>query len=374
MVFCKAWIPASAGMIFLPLVCVFFVILQARTADALTAFTLDSVVTCDLSGTPTVFFNPGETVRYKASYTIEGPVALVLLSGVVEGTSFRLILPWQYGFLATGPHTTIWEAALPQDASGQAIVRITYLGFIDALATRQATFNITDADADPTEVGSAACSACHADISATLEDSAHGFIECEACHGPGSNHVQAPSSTTIFIDRSSALCGQCHSRGDSQHRVEAEGGLIKSNQQYDELLAGGKSSFKCVRCHDPHVSLQADPGKALANGCSSCHLETISQFHVAEGVGCIDCHMPYAVRTEAARNTGDNLKGDGRAHIFTISATARPYEMFYQQDGKTFTSGFLPLNFACLGCHDGSYGKQHDFSWALQAATLMHAE
>jgi len=361
-------------MTFLPLVCVFFVILRAGPADALTACTMDSVATCDLSGTPKAFFKPGETVRYKASYTLEGPGALVLLSGLVAGAGFQQILPWQYGFLAAGPHTTIWEAALPQSASGQATVRIVYIGLIDALAIREATFSIATAAQEPTEVGSAACGACHGDIAATLADSVHGFIECETCHGPGSNHVRAPDSTTIVTDRSSALCGQCHSRGDSQHRIAAEDGLLKSNQQYDELLAGGKASFKCVRCHDPHVSLNPASGPALQPACASCHVETVNQFHAAAGVGCIDCHMPFAVRKDSASGDGDNVQGDSRSHLFTINATAHPYEMFYQQDGTTFASGFLTLNFACLGCHDGSYGKQHDFSWALQAASLIHAD
>jgi hypothetical protein len=48
--------------------------------------------------------------------------------------------------------------------------------------------------------------------------------------------------------------------------------------------------------------------------------------------------------------------------------------MFYQEDGKTFAKGFLTLNFVCLGCHDGSFGREHDFGWAEQAAGLIHSD
>jgi predicted CXXCH cytochrome family protein len=301
-------------------------------------------------------------------------MAVVFLHGEVTGANFRETLPWQYGILSAGTYKTIWDRTLPSDASGQVTVRITYIGIIDEVTTKETTFTITDVTGDPVEVGSSVCSGCHAGVAEDLQDSAHGFIDCESCHGPGSIHVSSPSKATIIVDTSASLCGRCHTRGDSQNRVEAEEGLIKRNQQFDELLSGGKAAFKCVRCHNPHISIALDNQNAIKTDCSSCHLETINQFHISAGVDCIDCHMPNAVKKETTTGSGDNLKGDGRSHIFTINPTARPSEMFYQEGEKTFTNGFLTLNFTCLGCHDGSFGKEHNFDWALQAATLIHAD
>ncbi|HEC22158.1 MAG TPA: hypothetical protein ENI95_04495, partial [Chloroflexi bacterium] len=38
-------------------------------------------------------------------------------------------------------------------------------------------------------------------------------IQCEACHGPASQHVENPD-IPLEVNRDSELCGSCHSRGD----------------------------------------------------------------------------------------------------------------------------------------------------------------
>ncbi|NIM46275.1 MAG: hypothetical protein GTO54_11760, partial [Nitrososphaeria archaeon] len=51
-------------------------------------------------------------------------------------------------------------------------------------------------------------------------------IQCEACHGPGSEHVtQGGEVTLIKVEESSELCGQCHVRG-SKDKIPAKGGFI----------------------------------------------------------------------------------------------------------------------------------------------------
>jgi hypothetical protein len=332
----------------------------------------DSVFTCDLSDNPRIYFNPGDDIRYKVNFTTEGPVTAVLLRGAVKGSNFRQTLPWQYGILPAGTYTTIWDKKLPSDASGKATVSITYIGLVDEVTTKETTFTVTDSSVEPSDVGSNTCKMCHSQIHDSLKDSSHGFMECETCHGPGSIHTSSPSKDTINVDKSSSLCGRCHTRGDDQNRIEAEDSLIKRNQQYDELLSGGKGSFNCVRCHDPHISISLNPQDAITTSCSNCHSKTVNQVHISAGLECIDCHMPYAVKKETSAGEGDHLKGDGRSHIFTVNAYVEPYEMFYQEGGETFANGFLTLNFTCLGCHDGYFAREHEFEWAYHASGLIH--
>jgi hypothetical protein len=86
----------------------------------------------------------------------------------------------------------------------------------------------------PQYAGSDACVACHEDVAGKIADSAHGKLAhegqparrgCEACHGPGSNHVNSGGDKTLlfsFRDASAAAirrrCGACHeSESDQVH-------------------------------------------------------------------------------------------------------------------------------------------------------------
>jgi len=337
--------------------------------------TVDGVYTCDLSDNPKSHFNPGDEIRYKVIYTIENFIALVLIGGVVNGTNFQEPLSLQHEILPMGTYSTMWDSKIPSNTSDTATVSITYIGILDEVTIYETTFTIGgEPPEEPDYVGSDVCMACHSAIYDSLKDSPHGFIECESCHGPGSIHVGSPSVDTITVDKSSSLCGQCHTRGDDQNRIESEDGLIKGNQPYDELLGGEKSFFQCVQCHDPHIDLKSDTQDAITTECSACHSQTINQVHTRAELECIDCHMPFAVKKTTSTGEGDHLRGDSKSHIFTISTTSAPFEMFYQQSGKTFAQGFLTLNFVCLGCHNGTLAREQEFNWAVQGTGLIHSE
>ncbi len=124
-------------------------------------------------------------------------------------------------------------------------------------------------------------------------------VGCEACHGPGSNHVTNP--TAISPPRNPVqACVSCHSY-NNKNIVEAENGLILHQQQTEELGAGVKFFFKCVSCHNPHASAHYNDNtavKSIIQECTTCHK------NVTVGLGmqflrCIDCHMPYAVNSGA---------------------------------------------------------------------------
>jgi len=171
-------------------------------------------------------------------------------------------------------------------------------------------------------------------------------IGCEACHGPGSNHILgggdpdeilAPSE--LDTDQSNMICQQCHIRSKSvpsgthgfPYRddvgeswipgvteapltdfYEEAGGYwpdgttaSKHHQQYEEFYASSKPGFefhpvKCVECHSPHkggkhmvVTRIEDEGLEIATEndnntlCLACHathgaFEEITKEQVAE--------------------------------------------------------------------------------------------
>ena len=102
-----------------------------------------------------------------------------------------------------------------------------------------------------TYVGSQACAQCHVDeishfAGATharlrLTDSKVGDIGCEACHGPGSLHVQSGGKAGTIVNprRTPEACFQCH--------LDKRGEL--SLPHAHPVLTGQMS---CVDCHDVH--------------------------------------------------------------------------------------------------------------------------
>ncbi|GBE01163.1 hypothetical protein BMS3Bbin06_00362 [bacterium BMS3Bbin06] len=191
-------------------------------------------------------------------------------------------------------------------------------------------------------------------------------IQCEACHGPGGDHVKSGGKTGMKVDTSAAACGKCHVRGNPA-KVPAKKGFIRHHEQYPELLAGPHKDLDCVTCHNPHKKYKF----SIKMECSSCHHAQTSAFKgsVMEQVGveCKDCHMPRA--TKSAVKYG-KYSGDIRTHIFRINTDANA-DMFYSEKvkgkKKTFARGFVTLDFACLNCH-----KNKDRKWAASKAKGIH--
>ncbi|MEN8151498.1 MAG: cytochrome c3 family protein [Planctomycetota bacterium] len=201
-------------------------------------------------------------------------------------------------------------------------------------------------------------------------------IQCEECHGAGSDHVGGPSSANITIDDTALSCGKCHIRGDSA-LIPASGGFIKHHEQYNELLQSPHKDMKCTECHDPHKKSEF----SIRKTCTDCHegydelgaLKGIGKKHAKRGIECKDCHMPYAAKSAVAFN---KFKGDIRSHLFEIS-TDKSHELF-SEDGLTAT-GPLPAEWSCLGCHTDIQEKfeakgkpEKAIQWARKGVKKIH--
>ncbi|MGI9259725.1 MAG: tetratricopeptide repeat protein [Gammaproteobacteria bacterium] len=197
------------------------------------------------------------------------------------------------------------------------------------------------------------CAECHSTDLRKNFDSASGQydtaytslnVDCEACHGPGSLHVAAPTEVPLNLKRDATVtwrfvddsgiaqrdpplesrieletCAQCHSRRsqfsddfkpgdaflDSYRPSFLEENLYHADGQIqDEVYVYGSflqsrmhaAGVSCSDCHDPHsVELRVE-GNAL---CGQCHVasrydQTSHHGHARETAGsfCVDCHMP----------------------------------------------------------------------------------
>jgi len=104
-------------------------------------------------------------------------------------------------------------------------------------------------------VGADRCAACHQPIYDAWKASPHHMTVldpkrtksqrgCEACHGPGSQHVEGGGDPklirplrTLSADKSAAICLGCHKQADLM---------------YWRTSPHAQQSMTCVGCHDPH--------------------------------------------------------------------------------------------------------------------------
>jgi DmsE family decaheme c-type cytochrome len=165
---------------------------------------------------------------------------------------------------------------------------------------------------DPSQyVGAEVCKTCHEDTPSkgfykNFEDSRH-FVTtldtkkgpewhgCEACHGPGKEHVEAggdKSKIFTFKDASakeiSNRCLSCHTYGE-EHSNFARSVHLQNN-------------VSCIDCHSPHHAKESQflMKEKAPKLCYGCHQEVNQQFNrpfhhrVNEGlVQCNDCHNPH---------------------------------------------------------------------------------
>jgi len=168
--------------------------------------------------------------------------------------------------------------------------------------------------------------------------------------------VSDPRGVRMEVERSAALCGDCHIRG-AVESVNAKDGFIEHHEQYEELFQSKHITLDCVICHDPHTLViqlrkaqESDPSvQTTRTQCQNCHFKQAqfqdSTVHPGIGVQCIDCHMPRIVKT--AWGDAEKFTGDIRTHLMAID----PKQIGqFSEDGKTALSQ-VGLDFACRHCH-----------------------
>ncbi|GIU22755.1 Ig-like domain-containing protein [Shewanella sp. MBTL60-007] len=235
-------------------------------------------------------------------------------------------------------------------------------------------------------------------------------VQCEACHGAGSEHIKAPTKANItkialarttedFLAEDMAFgkavtCGECHTRdGEKDYptyvsaynaafpdgsqvggRIISSGGLSKHHQTADEILGvvpeahgsyqagdeiGPKRNMSCTTCHDSHKStVNQDSADGLHAGavkaCTDCHDKEFTDgggsFGHANMAECTTCHMPKLAKSAVTHlgKDGTTAFGDVKSHLFTIDLD--PAAKQFTEDGK-FQMPWSTAQYSCGECH-----------------------
>jgi DmsE family decaheme c-type cytochrome len=246
-------------------------------------------------------------------------------------------------------------------------------------------------------VGSDTCKTCHEEIyqkkfentphfKAAL-DGAHG---CEACHGPGSAHVEGGGDVTKIVSfktmsrkESSARCLTCH--GEKHEQLHFSGSAHASND------------VGCLDCHSPHNAKESEHllVRAQPNLCYSCHTAAKADFgkpyhhRVDEGlIRCSDCHNVHGtttLRQVRAMPSGDAICSKCHAdkagpfvyeHVPVKTEGCRSCHTPHGSTNPRFLR-VSQVNLLCLQCHSfpaqGPAGPGHNQSTKYQACTMCHA-
>jgi DmsE family decaheme c-type cytochrome len=217
-----------------------------------------------------------------------------------------------------------------------------------------------DDDAQAGWVGDALCRSCHSVEASHWDRTLHAaafaanprsLLEtraCEACHGPGREHVGAPTRATIVAftqgaeqspAEMNAMCQQCHRGGALLH-------WVGSTHEVRELA--------CSDCHNPMARSSAQSLLRRENAsatCLSCHPAQRAEFSkrshmpLLEGkISCADCHAPHGSATAPL------LRGDDVNALCTSCHAEKRGPFLWEH---------APVRESCLNCH-APHGSNHE--------------
>lgn len=186
-------------------------------------------------------------------------------------------------------------------------------------------------------------------------------VQCEACHGPGSGHVE--SQGEIKITASGAVCGNCHQR-DPVDTIPLGGVFLLPYTEVNQLGQSGMAGLECTNCHNPHRPVT----ESVRTVCKSCHQDIwqvyTGSFKDQLGLDCVDCHMPPAGMVAKGNET--IFEGDLKSHIFRIDHHADL--SIAKSNGQRVNSGYLSVEYVCNRCHN----LFEDREWAVRYGTNVH--
>jgi len=252
------------------------------------------------------------------------------------------------------------------------------------------------------------CLSCHEDIVQSFASNAHSKVEpvpdsngnnCDACHGPGKQHMDSGGDETkIFnpaktsVEQVNQACLGCHSEHLSEfihsvhgqaklsclschsvHNAKSRGKLLRIRQpevclqchtdvaSYLSMLSHHpmtEGQTECSVCHNPHgiVSKEKRAVAEINATCTKCHTRQAGPFayehQVIEIEGCLSCHSPH---------------GSQNAHLLNRTDVNTQCQLCHSVSGSlSHSQRMLPTGHAdartaqtacCIDCHAQFHGS-----------------
>lgn len=294
---------------------------QTKTSMARTAQHADSAEV--LRNHPKLTFQTGP---YHYQISSAGPQSKYTIAS--DQKSLSATLAWAFG---TGRVGQSYLFRAPDNTYREA--KVTFFSSLDNLNFTPGRAFTTAKDMDEamyrpvgkSEIGR--CFLCHTTASMvngeTEEKNLFLGVTCEACHGPGTKHVEVMQSAAFagttysgpsYLVNPASLdpmdsvdfCGACHATWWDVKLAGTKGVTNARSQPYrlelSKCWGKGDSRLTCMGCHDPHYQLDT-VSQNYDHVCLSCHnvggaggnAKSAATHPATCPVGtkaCASCHMP----------------------------------------------------------------------------------
>ncbi len=208
-------------------------------------------------------------------------------------------------------------------------------------------------------VGAKVCFECHLDVARVWAEVPHSqwmldeklpvhLRGCEACHGPGSDHVLVRRKGNIVSwaglseAEQNAICLQCHEKVTAAKWAATPHARAKPHP------------LTCIQCHEVHQPVEQPKllKEAVNNQCLKCHHDIpvrakANQHHpVSGGLRCTNCHDPH----------DNSIAGMLKAPVRDLCQRCHDLEEIKPEDHtpefvKEHGKKFKPTNRRCIACH-----------------------
>lgn len=197
-------------------------------------------------------------------------------------------------------------------------------------------------------------------------------IQCEACHGPGSNHLSQIDNSKIDVSLSSDVCAYCHKEG-SHHNVPLQ--WDESVHAAETHLYSGASRYTCTPCHNGQGFVEfakGEPQSAQVNiaiTCATCHdphdatnlhqirltTATLQNGQTINNAGlgglCLNCHRSRVDAVPYVTNYLSNLSSRFGPHHGPQGDMLVGTNAFTWGETLDQSPHFAAVENACVGCH-----------------------
>jgi hypothetical protein len=186
------------------------------------------------------------------------------------------------------------------------------------------------------------------------EAMARGRIQCESCHGPGSQHYGNVEFISVTLDAQN--CAWCHDEGT--HHVFPAQWRASDHATFARTGGGGETRASCAQCHD---------GAGFVDYIKSGKQPLTTDYSEVTKISCAVCHDPHSVENPhqlrtmtATLSNGEEVTGAGNGTICMNCHKAR-------RDAVDYTDNYLGNLSSHYGPH---HGPQADMLLATNAITF----